>query len=452
MNQKKRANPRNLALSILNRLSHNFAFSDKILKAYFDKNPGLMERDKAFILNIVQGVIRWKLRLDWIIGQFLRFPFESIDPHVLNIMRMAVYQIFFMDRVPEFAIVNEAVNQSRKKGRHIASTVNAILRNICRNKHKIRFPDRKRDYIRFLSVFYSYPEWLIKKWLRELGEEETERLLDSQNSPPHITIRINMLKTDRDSLLTRLQREGIEATKTRYSPVGITIKRLQRSIDNMPLYRDGFFFVQDEASQLCSYILNPAPNNMILDMCAGLGVKSIHIAELIEKKGKIIALDINPKRLLMLADTSLRYQLRDTIYPVAGDALYASSIFNCSFDRILIDAPCSGLGTISRHPDIKWTRKEEDIKMLSEIQKKMLDRVAPLLKKGGRMLYVTCTISKEENEMTVRSFLNRHPEIRLLNIGSEIPWLNDLVDKEGFFRTYPHIHGMDGFFCALFSR
>jgi len=452
MNQEKRTNPRDLALSILNRLSHNFAFSDKVLKAHFDKRPELSDRDKAFILNIVQGVIRWRLRLDWIVEQFLSFPFKRLDSYTLNILRIAVYQIFFMDKVPEFAVVNEAVNQAKKKGKYIGSTVNAILRNVCRNKHKVTFPDRSKDYIKFLSIFYSYPEWIIKKWLRELGKEETERLLDAENRPPHITIRTNMLITRRDALLMKLRDQGIDATNTRYSPAGIVIKRLQRSIEDMPLYKNGFFFVQDEASQLCSYILNPDSGDMILDVCAGLGVKCMHMAELIKKKGKIIALDINPKRLLMLAHTSLRYELGDIIHPVAGDALYASAIFNCFFDRVLIDAPCSGLGTISRHPDIKWTKTEKEIKKLSEIQKKMLDVGYRLLKKDGRMLYATCTISREENEMVVKSFLKDHPGIRLLNIGSEAVWLKDFVDKEGFFRTYPHVHGMDGFFCALFSK
>ncbi len=437
---------------ILNRLSHDFAFSDKTLKAYFDKRPDLSDRDKAFILNIVQGVIRWRLRLDWIVGQFLSFPSKRLDPYILNILRIAVYQILFMDRVPEFAAVNEAVNQSKKKGRHIANTVNAILRNICRSKDKITFPDRRRDYIKFLSVFYSYPEWLVKKWLKELGKEETERLLNAGNSPPDITIRTKTSTTNRDALLSLLHAQGIDAAKTRYSPVGIIIKKLQRPIEDMPLHKDGYFFVQDEASQLCSYILGPGPGDMILDMCAGLGVKSVHMAELIEKKGKIIALDINPKRLLMLAHVSLRHNLDDIIHPVAGDALYASSLFNCFFDKVLIDAPCSGLGTISRHPDMKWTKTEKEIIELSGIQKRMLDVASKLLKKNGRMLYVTCTISREENEMVVESFLKEHPGFRLLNIGSEVAWLKDLVDKRGFFRTFPHIHGMDGFFCALFSK
>ncbi len=449
---KKEQNPRDLSLEILNRLNHNPAFSNQILKTYLDR-CNLKDKDRAFVVNIVQGVIRWKLRLDWTIRQFLKFPFKKLDPDVLNILRIALYQIFFMDRVPDFAIVNEAVRQAKRKGRHIASTVNAILRNVCRNKNNITFPDREKEPIKFLSVYYSYPEWLIRKWQKELGYEQTEKLLEAGNRTPYLTIRVNTLKTNREKLMNILVQEGIEELyPTKYSPVGIIIKRLQRSVAELDSYKKGLFFVQDEASQLCAYILNPKPNDVILDVCAGLGTKSIHIAELIKKKGKIIALDIDPKRLLILAQTLRREGLKNLIYPVAGDGEKVFSTFKAYFDKILIDAPCSGLGTIMRHPDIKWVKTEKDIKMLSELQKRLLSASAKVLKKGGIMLYTTCTISKEENEMVVEEFLKDHPEMRLINISSNCAWLKDLEDKHGFFRTYPHIHEMDGFFGAIFCR
>ncbi len=448
----KDQNHRDLSLRILNRLSNNPAFSNQILKTYLDR-CNLRDKDRAFVVNIIQGVIRWKLRLDWIIQQFLRFPFKKLDPDVLNILRIAIYQLYFMDRVPDFAIVNEAVRQAKRRGRHIASTVNGILRNICRNKNNISFPDRKKELVKFFSVYYSYPEWLVKKWLRELGYEQTEKLLEAGNRTPYLTIRVNTLKTDREKLIELLVQEGVkEVYPTKYSPVGIIIKGLQRPVTQLRAYKKGLFFVQDEASQLCAYILNPMPNDTILDVCAGLGTKSVHMAELIKKNGKIIALDIDPKRLLILAQTLRREGLEDFIYPVVGDGRKVFSIFKSHFDKILVDAPCSGLGTIMRHPDIKWVKTEQDIKMLSMIQKMLLYASAKILKKGGIMLYTTCTISKEENEMIVEEFLEDHPEIRQLNISSICAWLKDLEDKCGFFRTYPHIHKMDGFFGAVFCR
>ena len=443
--------PRKICLRILNRLESNPSFSDQLLKSYLDSSE-LDERDRAFVVNIVQGVIRWKKRIDWIIRQFIKFSFKKLDPYVLNVLRIAVYQIYFMDKVPEFAVVNEAVNQAKRKGRFIANTVNGILRTICRNKEKISYPDKKKDPIRFLSTYFSFPEWLVKKWINEIGYEETERLLDALNKTPHITVRTNQLKISRDNLIKRLEQKGIEAYTTKYSPSGIIIKRPHRDIQDMEEYKEGFFFVQDEASQISPYLLDPRPNEIILDACAGLGVKSIQMAELIEKKGKIISLDINPKRLLILAQTLKKENMENIVFPIAADGCSSFSLFKCKFDRILVDAPCSGLGTIKRHPDIKWIKKEEDIKMLSYIQKRLLDGVSSCLKKGGRMLYVTCTISKEENEEVVEEFLERHQEFSLLDISKEFPWLKELANENGFLKTYPHIHNMDGFFCALFEK
>jgi len=445
-------NPRDLSLQILNRLAHNPAFSNQVLKAYLDRCH-LEDRDRAFVVNIVQGVIRWRLRLDWIIKKFLKFPFKKLDPEVLNILRIALYQIFFMDRVPDFAVVSEAVRQSKRKGKHIAGTVNAILRNICRNKRNIPFPDREKDLVKFLSVYYSYPEWLIKKWQKELGYEHTEKLLEAGNRTPYLTIRVNTFKTNREELTKMLLQEGVsEVYPTKYSPVGIVIKGLQRSVTQLRAYEKGLFFVQDEASQLCSYILKPREGDIILDVCAGFGTKSIHMLELTKRRGKIIALDVDPKRLLILAQSLRKEGLEKMIYPVAGDGSEAFSIFKTRFDKILIDAPCSGLGTIMRHPDIKWVKSERDIEILSRLQKRLLDASAKVLKNGGMMLYTTCTISKEENEMVVEDFLKNHPEMRLLNISSGCEQLKDLEDEKGFFRTYPHIHEMDGFFGALFCR
>ena len=442
--------PRRICLSILNRLISNSPFSDQLLKSYLNRSD-LDERDRAFVVNIVQDFIRWKLRIDWIIKQFIKSPFKRLEPYVLNVLRIAVYQIYFMDKVPEFAIVNEAVNQAKRKGKYIANTVNGILRNICRNKGKINYPDKEKDPIGFLSTYFSFPEWLVKKWIDEIGYKETEKLLNALNETPNIVIRTNLLKISRDDLVKRLRQKGMEAYATKYSPSGIIIKRLHRDVSDMEEYKEGLFFVQDEASQICAYILDPRPDEIILDACSGLGVKAIQMVELI-KKGKIISLDINPKRLLILAQTLKKEDMEDIVFPIAGDGCSAFSLFKCKFDKILIDAPCSGLGTIRRHPDIKWTKKEEDIKMLSDLQKRLLDGVSPCLKKNGRMIYVTCTISKEENEEVVEEFLKRHPEFSLLDISKEFPWLKELVNENGFLRTYPHIHDMDGFFCALFER
>ena len=446
--------PRNLALNTLNSLDHSPGFTEQFLKHAFQQNQRISEQDRAFVVHLVQGVLRWRLRLDWIIRQTINFSFKKIEPSILNILRIALYQISFMDRVPESAAVNEAVKQTKAIGRdHLAGFVNGILRNICRQKDQVTFPDRENDWINYLSVFYSYPVWLVEKWIRELGLDSTERLLEAGNSIPDLVIRANSLKVDRLGLITRLEKEGVTGRPTPFSPEGIKIEGLKGPINQLSTFKEGQFQVQGEAAQICSHLLFPRSGESFLDLCAGLGGKSTHLAEIMECKGNILALDINHSRLVRLFQSSRRLGIK-CIQPIVADAgSHISSLFRYSFDKILIDGPCSGLGVISRHPDGKWARDENDIKRLARIQKNILNKAAPLLQKGGKMLYVTCTISREENEDVVSDFLEHNKGMALENLNDHAPkWGLDLIDDEGFLRTFPHIHGMDGFFGALFIK
>ena len=446
--------PRNLALNTLNSLDHSPGFAERFLEQSFQQNQHISERDRAFVVHLVQGVLRWRLRLDWIIGQTINFSFKKIEPHILNILRIAIYQISFMDRVPESAAVNEAVKQAKTIGReHLVGFVNGILRNICRQKDQITFPDRENDRINYLSVFYSYPIWLVEKWIRELGLDSTEHLLEAENIIPGLVIRANGLKIARSGLIKRLEKEGVTGTPTSYSPEGIKIEGYKGPVNQLNSFKEGLFQVQGEAAQICSHLLFPIQGESILDLCAGLGGKSTHLAELTQYKGDILALDISHSRLVSLFQSSRRLGI-ECIRPIVANAgSHLSSLFRYSFDKILIDAPCSGLGVISRHPDGKWIRDENDIKRLARIQKTILNEAAPLLKRGGKMLYVTCTISREENEEVVSDFLEHNKGMTLENLKDHVPeWGLDLIDDNGFFKTFPHIHKMDGFFGALFIK
>ena len=450
----KAVKPRDLALAALNSPDNYTGFSDRYLEHTFQKNPDIDLRDRAFTTNMVRGVLRWRLRLDWIIKQFLRFPFGNIEPPILNILRIAVYQIFFMDRIPESAAVNEAAKQAKAQNRKkVVGFVNGVLRQICRQKEHIDFPDRENDQSHYMSVFYSYPEWLVKKWVRELGLDSTEHLLEAGNQIPCLAIRTNTLNTNRADLIAHLERERIGVLPTLYSPEGIQFEGPSGPVNLINVFRKGLFQVQGEAAQICSHILSPRPGDRVLDLCAGLGGKSTHLAELMEEKGWVVALDINRARLVSLKQNSRRLGI-SSIQPIVADAGgFLSSLFNCYFDKILVDGPCSGLGIISRHPDGKWSRDERDIKRLSLLQIKILNEAAALLRKGGHMLYVTCTISNEENEQVAFRFLENNKQMALVNIRDRIPvWGLELIDKNGFFKTFPHIHGMDGFFGALFTK
>jgi 16S rRNA (cytosine967-C5)-methyltransferase len=450
----KSAIPRDLALRALNSPNRRPGFAERYLEKSFRQEPRLDGRDRAFAVHLVQGVLRWRLRLDWIIEQAVRFPFKEIEPPILNILRLALYQIFFMDRVPESAAVNEAVKQATAEGRrHLAGFVNGILRNICRRKDQIAFPDAERDRVRYLSVFHSYPAWIVEKWIRELGIDSTERLLAAGNRIPDLVIRTNSLKVDRTALIKRLEKEGIIGKTTRYSPDGLRIEGLGRPISELSAFQEGLFQVQDEAAQVCSHLLCPKPGDSVLDICAGLGGKTTHLAELLKDKGRIVALDINHGRLVRLSKNSERLGIGYINAVVADAGADTSFLFNVSFDKILVDGPCSGLGVISRHPDGKWNKREDDVKELARLQIRILDTAVNMLRKGGRLLYVTCTISRDENDQVIDNFLEKNMQMALMDLKAHIPsWGHDLIDDRGFFRTFPHIHGMDGFFGALFVK
>jgi 16S rRNA (cytosine967-C5)-methyltransferase len=446
--------PRDSALGFLNRGSNNALAPDLGLPELFRKNPHFDERDRSFITNLVQGVLRWRLKLDWIIEQYSKFPLNRIDTRTLNILRLATYQILFLDRVPDSAAVNEAVEQTKKKNpRHVVSFVNAILRRISRQKENLPKPDREEDPVLYLSVEYSYPSWLVKMWNRDYGLEFTERLLSAQNHIPRLVIRANILKTRRDELIRTLNNEGVQGIKTHYAPDGLVIQKMKGSVEESPAFRSGLFQVQDEAAQIAAYLLSPKPGEIVLDVCAGLGGKTSHLAEIMTNKGILLALDISHWRLLSLMRNARRLGLK-SVKPVVFDATAGlSSLFRVKFDRILVDAPCSGLGVLSRHPDGKWNRSEADLSRLATLQQSILRAVIPVLKEGGRMLYMTCTISRGENEGLVELLLKENRNIKLLDLRKCGPeWCQDLIDDKGFYRTWPHIHEMDGFFGALFEK
>jgi len=294
---------------------------------------------------------------------------------------------------------------------------------------------------------------VVERWIEDWGIEFAEQLLSAGNRIPGLTLRTNLLQTDRQSLVETLEKEGINAYPTPYAPEGIQVEGLRGRPDKLASFKQGLFQVQDEAAQITSHLLAPQPGEAVLDLCAGLGGKTTHLAEMTQDKAHLLALDISHQRLISLAGTCSRLNIQSITSAVADTSRSLSRLLSSEFDRILLDAPCSGWGVVSRHPDGKWTKNEKDIERLSQIQGRILDEAVTVLRRGGRLLYVTCTLLKEENQGVVKAALGRHQDLFLLDLRDHAPeWCQDLIDEQGFFRTFPHVHNMDGFFAALIEK
>lgn len=423
------------------------AFADISLNSALKKNSFLTSLDKAFITELVYGILRWRGRIDWIINQFSNIPTNKLDTQILNIMRMGVYQLLFLTKIPTFAVVNESAKLAalyRNKGK--VGFVNANLRTIDRLRDKIVYPDIEIDPELHISVVYSHPFWMVKRWLKTFGLEATIDLCQSNNEIPPLTIRTNTIKVSREELINNLMEDVKEISLTFYSPEGIQV-RGSHDITTLSSFRKGLFQVQDEASQLVAHIIDPRPGERVLDACSAPGGKTTHMSQLMENRGEIFAMDNNSSRLALLEENCKRLGITNvkTFNKDASKPLE----FSEQFHRILVDAPCSGMGVLRKNPDSKWKKKEENIISLKRLQLSILNNLAYYLKEDGIMVYSTCTLNPEENEDVVDDFLTSNPEFALESIAKFLPDIcSPLVDNRGFFKSYPHLHDMDGFFAA----
>lgn len=437
---------RGLAVKILNRIERTDSYLDVLLD-YELKISDLERRDRALLSEIIHGVIRWLGRLDYIINSFYKKNILNSSPDFRNNLRVALYQLLFLSRVPDYAIVNEAVEFIKNiYGDKSTGIVNAILRNIIRNKENILFPDRKCDFINYLSTFHSHPTWLIKRWLKRFGEEETEKLLIANNKIPNLTIRINNLKISNQELKSRLDADGIIYSTCKYFDNFIQIISSNKNIFDTEYFSDGLITIQDCSTGFACYALDVHPEHRILDMCAAPGGKTSLLSELLNNEGEIIALDLYEKRIEQMKNNFERLGIRN-VKIIKADALEFQSE---TFDRILLDAPCTGLGTISKKPEIKWKRSLSDILNLSKVQNQLLEKGYELLKPGGVLVYSTCTIEPEENFNVVEKFLSKNSNCELLNLSQNFN--QDVIDECGCVQTYPNKHKTDGAFVAKIMK
>ena len=419
---------RETALKILYKIDKEQAYSNIVLNEEIKQNRNILnEKDIGFISEIVYGVTTWRLTLDEIIKKYSKIKLKKISPWILNILRMGVYQIIFLDKVPKSAAVNESVNLAKRYGHASSSNfVNAILRKIEKNDYEDFF--QINDDIERISKTNSMPEWIIKELLKNNNIEIVEKICRNSNIKPKITIRINNLKNSKKQFIEKLKEKNIQYKETKYEDFLILEK--VKNIENLELFKDGFCTIQDISAGLTAKVLDPKPGENILDACSAPGGKTTYIAELIDNVGNIEAWDIHEHRTKLVKQNANRLGINIIKTKVKDASIYDEELLE-KFDKILLDVPCLGIGVIKRKPDIKWKRKNEDIKEISELQEKILENCSKYLKESGIITYSTCSILKEENERVIEKFLNKNKNFEIIK-NSIINILPD-EEKDGFF-------------------
>ena len=450
-NEQKRTDIRRIATEILLKVDTRKAYADPLLD-YVLKNAAIAVRDRALLTELVHGTLRWRGKIDARLGLYLNRSLTDADPLIRNLLRVTLYQLLFLDKVPDYAAVHEAVELAKAHGgRKVAGFVNGVLRNFLRDKDRTSDIQKIYDWQTVLSIEHSHPQWLVKEWLDYFGREETEALMRANNEIAPLVLRVNTCKSSREVLLAVLLNSGLSAVATRWSPAGVWVKS-RSVVDQLPGFREGLFQIQGEASQLVSYLLSPQKGERILDACAAPGGKTTHIAELMTDSGEVLALDKSAKGIERIRQSVARLGL-GSICAVTSDVGRQLAVeFRGPYDRILVDAPCSGFGTLRSHPETKWHRNESDIKRLSHLQRRIVDRVVSYLKPGGVLVYSTCTLTRDENEGVVEDFLKHNKEFILDDAASYLPDGARRLVQGSYFVALPHRHNTDGFFAARMRK
>lgn len=442
---------REVALKTLYRINNEGAYSNIALDEEISKNAQkLNAKDIGLISEIVYGVITWKLTIDEIIKKYSKIRLKKISPWILDILRLSIYQIVFLDKIPKSAAVNEGVNLAKRYGHRSSSGfANAILRKV----EKQDYEDFKniKDEKERLSKQYSMPLWIIEELMGEgLELEKIEEICISSNIRPKVSIRINTLKTNKEELKHILENENIKATDGILKDFLVLDKA--KNIEKLESFKNGLFTVQDEAAGLTSLILDPKKGESILDACSSPGGKTTYIAQLVENEGQIIAFDIHEHRTRLVEQNAKRLGVNIIETKVQDASKFEEKYVN-KFDKILLDVPCLGMGVLKRKPDIKWQKKKEDVKEISEIQYKILENCTKYLKPKGELVYSTCSILKEENENLIKRFLQKNKEFKLEKIENiEEEFFKKYLKNEQFLQVYQN-KKTDGFFiCKLLKK
>lgn len=449
MASAKKAGAREVALEILTRVAERRSYSNLEVKHALE-HTSLSAPDVGLVTELVYGTIQRRNTLEYVLARFVQGN-KKMQAWVRELLLLSLYQIRYLDRVPDRAAVHEAVEIAKRKGHQgIASLVNGVLRNVLRQPQV--WHDFPSDQVSAIALQESHPEWLVKRWLKQFGEAETKLICQSNNLPPYPSVRVNTRKTTREELLQQIKSSDPEAEASLVSPYGIRLTGGNAA--NTRWFQEGFCTIQDESSMLVAPALAVKPGQRVLDACAAPGGKTTHLAELMENTGEIVACDVHPHKEQLIRQTADRLGIT-IIKTLVADAMDLPDKVAGSFDRILLDAPCTGFGVIRRKPDLKWNKTEADIRQIAAIQGKLLERISSLLAPDGVLVYSTCTLEPEENQLLVEKFVADHPAFALdPSLARDLPAAvtAKLDATKGYIQLFPHHFHTDGFFIARLKR
>ncbi len=444
------ANPRQLALIALREIYQRDAYTDIALDRVL-RQEAVADRNRSLVTELVYGIVRRRRSLDELINQLGKKKAHQQPLDLRIVLQIGLYQLRYLTQIPTSAAVNTSVELIKQNNlSKLAGVVNAILREYIRRQAAGTDPlQLPKDSAQRLGVTHSFPDWLIERWLVELGEAQTEQLCQWFNVPAAIDIRINPLQSTPENLKKAFSSQQIVLDAIPPLPYAVRLRGGAGNIKQLPGFDEGWWTVQDAGAQLVAYLLDPQPQEVIIDACAAPGGKTTQIAELMQDQGLIWACDRHPSRLRKVQENARRLKL-NSLKIYTGDSRNYPQFFNTA-DRVLLDAPCSGLGTLHKRPDIRWQQTPEKIKSLSNLQQELLTQAATWVKPQGVLVYATCTLNREENEQVIQTFLEYHANWQIEPPDSS-SFLAAFATPEGWLKIWPHLHWMDGFFMVKLSR
>lgn len=435
-------NARQLAYDVLIDIQQNGAYANLALDKALLRSK-LNKSDRRLATELVYGCTKMQLHLDQIIKAYC--DLKKVDKKTLQLLRMAVYQMTYLEKIPDHAIINETVELSKKVGLHSDKFINAVLRGMLREEKTVKWPDKRKQRNQYIAKWYSFPQWLIDGWVKEYGFADTEKLCEYFNNPAQTWIRVNTLKASAKEIQSVLEYLNIDFVQHPALPEAFCLKSLQK-IKQSSLFKQGKIIVQDLSAMLPALVLNPLQGMQVLDMCAAPGGKTTYLSAIMNNSGSIMACDLHPHRVELIEHNVKRLGV-ENVCCYAGDATALPDDCYVRFDAVLLDAPCSGLGVLNRRADLRWRIRKSSLPEIEQLQEQLLDAACHYLKPQGTLVYSTCTLNKNENEYQIERFLEKHPNFECV----PFECLGETCES-GQKTIYPYIDQTDGFFIAKLVR